>query len=66
MASLGSPVLVRQLYVVSPLDPAAFTGTAAFLILAAAAAAWLPARRAATIDPVQALRSEWTRLSTMR
>jgi putative ABC transport system permease protein len=58
VASLGSRVLVRQLYGVSPLDPVSFTGTAAFLILAAAAAAWLPARRAATIDPVQALRSE--------
>jgi ABC-type antimicrobial peptide transport system permease subunit len=58
VASLGSRVLVRQLYGVSPLDPVAFTGTAVFLIFAAAAAAWLPARRAATVDPVQALRSE--------
>ena len=43
LAALGSRVLVRQLYGVSPLDPVSFTGTASFLMLAATVAAWLPA-----------------------
>jgi predicted permease len=58
IASLGSRVLVRQLYGLSPLDPVAFTGTAIFLLMAATTAAWLPARRAARVDPIAALRHE--------
>jgi predicted permease len=58
LAAFGSQILVRQLYGVNPLDPVAFAGTAAFLLAAAAAAAWLPARRAARVDPVTALRHE--------
>jgi putative ABC transport system permease protein len=58
VASQASRVLSAQLYGVSPLDPVAFLGGVAFVMAAAATAAWLPARRAATIDPVRALRSE--------
>jgi predicted permease len=58
LAAFGSRILVRQLYGVSPLDPVSFTGAAAFILAAAAAAAWLPARRAARVDPVNALRHE--------
>jgi predicted lysophospholipase L1 biosynthesis ABC-type transport system permease subunit len=58
LAAFGSRILVQQLYGLSPLDPVAFTGTAVFLLAAAAAAAWLPARRAARVDPVTALRHE--------
>jgi ABC-type antimicrobial peptide transport system permease subunit len=58
IASLGSRVLVSQLYGVSPLDPAAFITTAVFLLSAAAVAAWLPARRAARVDPVTVLRND--------
>jgi putative ABC transport system permease protein len=39
-------------------DPAAFGATAAALLLLAALAAWLPARRAAAVEPVRALRGE--------
>jgi predicted permease len=43
---------------VSPFDPIAYAGVFALLIAAAAAASALPARRAARIDPVTALRWE--------
>jgi predicted permease len=39
-------------------EPLIFAASAAFLCALAAFAAWLPARRAASIDPMQALRTE--------
>jgi predicted permease len=50
--------LVSMLYEVKPRDPAAFVAGAALLILTALAAGFLPARRAARIDPMKALRCE--------
>jgi putative ABC transport system permease protein len=47
-----------MLYGVTPTDPVAFAGSAALVILVALAASWIPARRAASIDPMQALRTE--------
>lgn len=43
---------------VQPLDPAAALGALATLVLAATLASYLPARRAARVDPMQALRVE--------
>jgi predicted permease len=46
------------LYDVPPLDPIAFTVAPLLLSLAALIACWLPARRAAKVDPMVALRHE--------
>ncbi|MGD0628429.1 MAG: ABC transporter permease [Terracidiphilus sp.] len=46
------------LYDVRPLDPGAIFGAALVLAVCAAAAGLIPARRAASIDPMRALRTE--------
>jgi predicted permease len=51
-------LMSSMLYGVTPTDPVAFAGSAALVILVALAASWIPARRAASIDPMQALRTE--------
>lgn len=53
-----SRVLASLLYGVSSTDPLTYVGTAAVLAVVALLATWIPARRAATVDPVEALRSE--------
>ena len=50
--------LASQLYQVSPFDPLTFLAGLAILFCIALVACWLPARRAASVDPMQALRSE--------
>ena len=44
------------LYQVRPGDPAILGGVVAVLLAAAALASWLPARRIARVDPIEALR----------
>jgi putative ABC transport system permease protein len=46
------------LHEVSPTDPLTFAGLSAALLATAVAASFLPARRAAAVDPVEALRHE--------
>jgi putative ABC transport system permease protein len=51
-------VLEAQLYEVSPRDPLTFVTTAVVLGGVALVAAWLPTRRATSVDPVITLRAE--------
>ena len=53
-----SQVLVTLLFGVSRLDPITYAGVIALLLGVSAIACWVPAHRAARVDPMAALRSE--------
>jgi predicted permease len=58
-AALALTKLVRgTLYGIKPNDPVSFVAAGALMVVVAALAAWIPARRAARVDPMRALRCE--------
>jgi ABC-type antimicrobial peptide transport system permease subunit len=59
VAAAGLTQLMSSLlFGVTPLDAVTFVAAAAFLAAAAFSASYIPARRAATIDPMETLRAE--------
>jgi predicted permease len=51
-------LMTSMLYQVSPLDVTTYAGVSVVLLAAAMTASYLPARRAASLNPVEALRAE--------
>ncbi len=58
LALASSRFIQAFLFDVSAVDPVALGGAVLALVLVAACAAWLPARRASRLDPVAALRRD--------
>jgi ABC-type antimicrobial peptide transport system permease subunit len=51
-------IMASFLFAVSPVDPVTYCAVAAGLLAVAAAASYLPAYRAAAVNPVEALRTD--------
>ena len=57
-AAVMMQLMKSLLFGISPLDPFTYTTVPVILAISAALASYLPARRAAAVDPVEALRAE--------
>jgi ABC-type antimicrobial peptide transport system permease subunit len=57
-ALAGTRLIASLLYGVSPRDPMVFVATTTIILAVAALACWLPARSAARLSPLEALRAE--------
>jgi predicted permease len=58
LAAAAARLEASLVFGVRPLDALSLAGALGILAIAISAASWLPARRAASIDPMQALRTE--------
>jgi ABC-type antimicrobial peptide transport system permease subunit len=59
LAAYGLTRFLRNLlFEVSPTDPLTFAAVSCVLVLAALIGGWVPARRAANVDPMDAMRYE--------
>jgi putative ABC transport system permease protein len=58
LSAAVSKLMQGMLFGLTPTDGATFIGVAGLLTLVALLASWFPARRAASVDPLNALRSE--------
>jgi predicted permease len=58
LAAASTQSVAHQIYGVSPLDPVTFGGVCLLLLAVAFAASYVPAHRAAKVDPMVALRYE--------
>jgi predicted permease len=58
LAVLSTRIVARQVYGISPLDPVVFGGVGLVLVAVAMVASYIPALRAARVNPVVALRYE--------
>ena len=57
-AAVLGPVMRGFLFEVTAIDPITYCAVPLVMLLVALIAAWVPARRAASVDPMEALRAD--------